>query len=326
MGLAPQQDPFIHLKDGLKEADLIFSNLECCFFNTPHPETIKGREGFYVPTRLASHLKEAGISAVGMANNVNFGPKAIRSSIKQLDSVGVFHAGAGENRAEAHRPIIIDHHGQKVGFMQRSSIFWPFNHAALDDYPGIATLPAHTAYEPTLPHKPGSPPIVHTWADPQALEEFKEEIKQLKEQVDIVISSHHWGLKGEVFGYQTEIAHAAVDAGADIVMGHGAHQPLPVEIYQDRPIFYGLAHFFFLKGHGGKRQIGDGLLAKITLEDGAIHDIRFSMVETDQHNEAKLIGGETLKAKATRLNAASRPFGTTLSVDGDEIICKKRSI
>ena len=48
-----------------------------------------------------------------------------------------------------------------------------------------------------------------------------------------------------------EIAHAAIDAGADVVMGHGPHHPLPIEFYRGRPVFYGLGSFSFHTGHLG---------------------------------------------------------------------------
>ena len=62
----------------------------------------------------------------------------------------------------------------------------------------------------------------------------------------------------------TEIAHAAIDAGADIVVGHGPHYSLPVEVYRGKPIFYGLGSFSFHTGHGGRRH-GDwiGMMARI---------------------------------------------------------------
>jgi poly-gamma-glutamate synthesis protein (capsule biosynthesis protein) len=65
------------------------------------------------------------------------------------------------------------------------------------------------------------PPEIVTWADPAALAQFREDIAALRSQVDVVIASHHWGLDHEVLNYQVEIAHTAIDVGADLVMGHG---------------------------------------------------------------------------------------------------------
>jgi poly-gamma-glutamate capsule biosynthesis protein CapA/YwtB (metallophosphatase superfamily) len=43
-----------------------------------------------------------------------------------------------------------------------------------------------------------------------------------------------------VLDYQVEIAHTAIEAGADLVMGHGPHMPLGIEVYKGKPIFYGV--------------------------------------------------------------------------------------
>jgi poly-gamma-glutamate synthesis protein (capsule biosynthesis protein) len=59
----------------------------------------------------------------------------------------------------------------------------------------------------------------------------------------VLVASCHWGLGKDVLQYMTEIAHAAVDAGADIVVGHGPHYSLPIEVYKGKPIFYGSATF-----------------------------------------------------------------------------------
>ena len=67
----------------------------------------------------------------------------------------------------------------------------------------------------------------------------------LRSQADIVIASHHWGLDHEVLDYQVQIAHTAIDAGANLVMGHGPHMPLGIEMCQGKPIFYEIGSFSF---------------------------------------------------------------------------------
>ena len=52
-----------------------------------------------------------------------------------------------------------------------------------------------------------------------------------------MVASCHWGLHKEVLAYMREIGHAAIDAGADIVIGHGPHYSLAVEVYRGKPIF-----------------------------------------------------------------------------------------
>ena len=68
---------------------------------------------------------------------------------------------------------------------------------------------------------------------------------QNQAKADFVVASCHWGLWEDVLEYMREIAHAAIDAGADIVAGHGSHTALGVEIYKGRTIFYSLGGLIF---------------------------------------------------------------------------------
>ena len=136
------------------------------------------------------------------------------------------------------------------------------------------------------------------------------DIAALRGETDIVIASCHWGLGEEVLDYMTEIAHAAVDAGADIVIGHGPHYSLPVEVYRGKPIFSGLGSFSFHTGHGGRRH-GDwiGMMAEVEAERGGIAGARFRFVRHNDRNEtvprALAEEGPTLD-RLTRRSAALR--------------------
>jgi poly-gamma-glutamate capsule biosynthesis protein CapA/YwtB (metallophosphatase superfamily) len=79
--------------------------------------------------------------------------------------------------------------------------------------------------------------VILTWADPVYLRWLRDDIAALRREADIVVVSCHWGLGREVLAYMTEIAHAAIDAGADVVIGHGPHHFLPVEVYRGKPVF-----------------------------------------------------------------------------------------
>ena len=106
------------------------------------------------------------------------------------------------------------------------------------------------------------------------------------QQADIVVASCHWGLHKEVLAYMREIGHAAIDAGADLVIGHGPHYSLPVEVYRGKAIFYGLGSFSFHTGHGGRRH-GDwiGMMVRATITDRAIADVGFQFVRHNDRNE-----------------------------------------
>jgi poly-gamma-glutamate synthesis protein (capsule biosynthesis protein) len=81
------------------------------------------------------------------------------------------------------------------------------------------------------------------------LEEVRKAIRQGKQQSDLLIATihaHETGLSCEEPGdFLPILAHAAIDAGAGVFIAHGEHRLMPVEIYKGRPIFYGLANFFW---------------------------------------------------------------------------------
>src|SRR5262249_22918274 len=99
-------------------------------------------------------------------------------SIARLDEVGILHTGAGPNLTAARAPAVVERNGLRVGVLQRSSVYWPTDHEARDDAPGIAVLHGHTAYHvpmgrahPGIPpaNRPGIPPVINRWGAPGLL-------------------------------------------------------------------------------------------------------------------------------------------------------------
>src|SRR6058998_172264 len=123
MNVADPLVPFVRVKDTLRQADVLFGNLECCLYEPPAGRSLE-REGFYAPLVSAQALVIGGFHAVGVANNVNYGEEAIRSSLEQLDSIGVQSTGAGVNRAAARAPAVVTREGVRFGFVQRTSVYW----------------------------------------------------------------------------------------------------------------------------------------------------------------------------------------------------------
>lgn len=330
LGVTDPAVPFAKVAEDLKRADIVFSNLECCFYE-PGSERSVEDEGFYATLRSAEALKLAGVHAVGNANNVNYGAPAIRSSLARLDAVGIPHTGAGIDWEAAAQPVILERDGVRYGFLQRTSVFWNHGHEARDDFPGVATLKAHTAYRPRVEElktltRPGMPPEVVTWADPDALARFREDIAQLRRRADFVVASNHWGLDRDVLAYQREIAHAAIDAGADVVMGHGPHFPLAIEVHKGRPIFYGLGSFSFETGHRAQRHPDwIGLVARLAVDDGKLARTVFSFVRHNAGNETVPRPVADEQDELANLRARSAAFGTALDVDGDAVVVRPKS-
>src|SRR5437870_12966756 len=127
MNVTDPQAPFALIKDTLRHADVLFGNLETCFYEPAAGHAIE-REGFYAPLASAQALVIAGYRAIGNANNVNYGEEAIRSSLARLDGLGVRHTGAGLDRQAARAPAIVAHEGVRFGFLQRTSVYWATGH------------------------------------------------------------------------------------------------------------------------------------------------------------------------------------------------------
>ena len=332
LGVDDPAVPFRAVAGTLRAADVVFSNLECCLYAPVQSRVMarddqSGYEGFYVAPAAGEALRLAGIHGIGNANNQNYGTEAILASNENLDRLGIPHAGTGRNQAAARAPIIIQRNRLRFGFLQRTSQYWPNNHEAGDFFPGVAALKAYTAYQPPYykdnnipPNRPGAPAKIVTWTDRDYLAAFGQDIAALKAQSDIVVSSHHWGYGHDILDYQTEIAHAAIDAGADVVMGHGPHYPLAIEIYKGKPVFYGLGMFCFIKSNKRAHTGWVGMIAHVGLEQGSIVEVGCSFVRQNPDTQVVLRSAEQEAGEIARLQAESKRFGTVLQPAGEKVI------
>jgi poly-gamma-glutamate synthesis protein (capsule biosynthesis protein) len=128
------------------------------------------------------------------------------------------------------------------------------------------------------------------------------------------------GLGREVLEYLTDIAHAAIDAGADLVIGHGPHYCLPIEVYKGRPIYYGLGSFSFHTGHGGRRHADwVGMMARVEAGRGGVEAARFVFVRRNDRNETYLCRLADEAGELAHLTKYSSQFGAQLTPEGDEV-------
>ena len=189
-----------------------------------------------------------------------------------------------------------------------------------------AVIRGHTAYQIPLhgsrppANRPGIPPEIVTWADPAYLQWLEEDIVDLRRRAEIVIASFHWGLHQEVLHYMTEIAYRAIDAGAGMVIGHGPHFSLPIEVYRGKPIFYGLGSFSFHTGHGGRRH-GDwlGMMVRASWDRGQIEKLAFQFVRHDDRNRTVPRALADEGAAFDRIARERTGLGAKLVAQGDEV-------
>src|SRR5215211_7380370 len=226
------------VRNYLTGADLTLANLENPVIRAAvyHPEDTT----FTGDLRLLPILEAAGIDGVTLGNNhiLDAGTSGLRETLAHLDDAGIAHVGAGMNLAEAREPIIFELGETKIGVLS---------------YLGVPSYDWAWATKTA----PGTAPAL--------TDVMREDVERLRTQVDLVVVSPHWGKEyiATPEPWQVEFAHAAVDAGADIFVGGHAHWPKGMEVYEGKPIFYGVGNF--LLDQSWSEETSTGIFAEITL-------------------------------------------------------------
>jgi len=197
--------PFIHVSDYLSSADLVLINLESPI--VPDCPVVTDGMKFCSPPGSVAGLTAAHVALANLANNhtLNYGPAGLASTAGLLNQAGISPLGLGH-------PVIRQVAATRIGFLG-------YNHV-------------------------GAPQSGIAWADPKTL---ASDIAALRPQVDHLVVSFHWGLEytSAPTSHQVSLAHVAVDAGADAVLGHHPHWTQTVEHYSGKPIVYSLGNFVF---------------------------------------------------------------------------------
>lgn len=224
-----------HMEETLQSADVTFGNLEGTILDEGGtPKRCSNPKACYVfrsPESYASHFQKAGFDLLSIANNHSgdFGLTGRKRTKAVLEELGIAYAGL----AGSDEYTIIERNGLKIGM------------AAFSPNSGTVSIHNYT--------------------------KAREIVGKLEAECDVVIVSFHGGAEGakhqhvpraretyygENRGNVYEFAHAMVDAGADIIFGHGPHVTRAMELYKDRLICYSLGNFctygrFNLRGEAG---------------------------------------------------------------------------
>lgn len=310
----------------LKAADIAFGNLETVVADREHldggghgPRTDEWMIGAYV---------NAGFHVMNLANNPSMyrGVKGLLRTIQVLEKAGIAYGGGGKNLQEARRPAVVERKGVKVAFVCRTSVC-TIDASAAADRAGLAVVRVATAYEaPSLLPKevPGAPPIIHTIPNAADVEALRQDIASAKQRADVVVVSWHWGIspfsggKGELVGYQKEMAHFVVDAGADLVIGHHPHLVQPIEVYKGKAIFYSLANFVHDgPGFRGKKQ--DTIMARCRIRSGKINEVCFVPGRINEENQPVLLKPAEAPEMLSHVREVSAAFGTLFQAREGEV-------
>jgi poly-gamma-glutamate synthesis protein (capsule biosynthesis protein) len=212
--------PFASAASALSQADIAVGNLECAIAlgGEPFAKTYI----FRAHPDMAAGLGGSGLNAMSLANNhtLDFGNSGFAETLQHLEARGIAALGAGMDRAEAERPLVYDIRGVKVALVAWLAYLQP-NFAAGDNRPGVAYL--------------------------DDLERMARQVADAKRQSDVVVVILHGGREYSFTSnaQQQAAARRAIDAGADLVVGHHPHVLQETEVYKGKLIVYSLGDFVF---------------------------------------------------------------------------------
>ncbi|MFC2066098.1 CapA family protein [Chloroflexota bacterium] len=239
------ESTFIYTAPILRDADITFGQLEAAISDRPSKQ-VHAPSACCVPTKNASGLTHAGFDVISFDSNhtLDVGVDALKDTIDIVKKNNIGMIGVGMDIEEARRPLILERKGTKIGFLAYNSVLPP-GYAAGPGRPGCNPIRVSTFYD-QVDAQPGTPPEVVTIPNREDVKAMEESIQSLKSQVDIVMISMHWGIHFQpavIAMYQREVGHAAIDAGADLIIGTHAHILKGIEVYKGKVIFYSLCNF-----------------------------------------------------------------------------------
>jgi poly-gamma-glutamate capsule biosynthesis protein CapA/YwtB (metallophosphatase superfamily) len=223
--------PFQHFTL-LPQPDVLMVNLENPI--TYCSQKVEKKFNFKMNPKYLPVLQSARISVVTLANNhiLDYGSDGLLDTVHYLDSVGIRHVGAGYNLEEARKPVVLEINGFRIGFQ---GYFGSGAFAAGVNRAGVA---------------------------PRFEAPLRSDIQRLR-QIDkatYVVVNIHWGNEKALYPqpWQIILAHHAVDAGADLVVGHHPHVLQGIEKYKNAVIAYSIGNFLF--GGNSKRTYDTAIL------------------------------------------------------------------
>ncbi len=281
--------PFAQTTVELRKGDVAVGNLEAPIARRGTEFTEK-RFRFRTSPEAATALRGAGFSVVTLANNhiMDFGPAALRETLAHLDKAGVAHTGAGDSLTAARQEAIITVGEKRIAFLSYSITF-PTEFYATPDSPGTA---------------------------PGYSRSFREDIARARTSADHVIVSFHWGSEGTTAPrpYQIVTAKAAIDAGADAVIGHHPHVLQGIEWYKRGVILYSLGNFTFGTMSSTSAR---SVIARVTLGDGVkeVELVPVNVLNKEVRFQPQVLTGKRGAAVIGHLNRLSADLGTVIVSD-----------
>jgi len=265
--------PFIKTAELTSMADITFGNLENPIIagKTVNPSEMI----FRTDPRSLTGLRYAGFDVLSLANNhiMNFGRRGLEETLKNLDQGGILHAGAGMGNGNISKSANLEVKGVKFAFLAYTYNADLKKTSKGEEY-GVSNMDK---------------------------ERMRREVAIAKEDSDVVIVSMHAGTEYRTRSgiFQQDFAHSAVDAGADLVIGHHPHVVQEIEKYNGKYIIYSLGNFVFDQMWSSETQLGS--VAEIIFDGKEARSVRFYPVKIFDYAQPSFIDGKEADKILSRL-------------------------
>ncbi len=241
-------DPALSLRElapTLAGADIAFANLESPF--SDHGGFVEHGMVFKAEPETIAALELAGIDIVSTANNHarDCGGHGVEFTLDWLERHGIAVVGSGRDADAAHRGAVIERNGIRFGFLGYTFDQTNGNYQDVDDRVAVMDI-----------------------------QQMRRDLAALRTRADVAIVSMHAGIEYSLkpVRQQVDFAHAAIDAGASVVVGHHPHVVEPWERYGDGVIFYSLGNLVFDQFQRSETQVG--ALAEVHFYGPSIAEVR----------------------------------------------------
>ena len=342
------------------KADVVFTNFEATVLEKDQ-SPLEGR--FVSPPEAFDALMDLGFNLVALSDNHSFDLKVrgIQNTLRAAKSRNLAHAGIGENSGEASAPGYLHTPHGTVALVAMASGLVAEGGSATATRPGVNELRIEAGGKPNesttlLPPEPGNQP------NAEDQQRILNSIREARQHADLVIVYEH----NHVFlnrpfltMFDEELperlapadwvkswTHQEIDAGADLIVMHGAPLLHGVEIYRNRPIFYDMGNFIFNAPPTDTRLeepiIWESAVAHVEFQGKKLQSITFQPIALnkigqgdpdvhDEHTNNLYLQTRGIPAPATgekaryileRLAELSRPYGTSVEIKGDKAVIR----
>ena len=277
--------PWQGVRARLSQSDLRFGNLEAVLSDI-------GRNRLWLPSlymrgrpEYIEHVRNAGFDVLSVANNhmMQHGKGAFRDTVERLEQAAIVPVGQIDADTSGPRASVMNVKGLQLGFL------------------GTSMRP-----EEYRPHD-----VAYSIADEDTI---VAAIKALRDRVDHVVLSVHWGDEyiRRPSGDQVTMAKHFIDAGASVVLGHHPHVLQGIQRYNGGVIAYSLGNFVFDMWMPDTRQ---SIICEIFLSKNCVEDVQYAAIELDEHYQPCVLTGDRAERFGRDLDSLNRLCQSEVSDD-----------